>query len=93
MPQAHRIALGGSWVQPAPPNQGGQHRASPQPSAMHSAGVPFWQESAAGQQVFYDPQQMYTAVPGEWIGVLAVPGQVLPSNVLLLGASKQPARC
>ena len=70
MPQAQRAAPAGTWAQPPPPRQAFQHRASPQraspqPEAMHSAPAPFWQESAASQQVFYDPQQMYTAVPGE----------------------------
>ena len=32
---------------------------------MHPAAMPFWQEGTASQQVYYDPQQIYTAVPGE----------------------------
>ncbi|CAL5220929.1 g3027 [Coccomyxa viridis] len=65
MQQAQRAAPAGSWAQPAPPRQGFQQRASPQPQAMHSAAAPpFWQENTASQQVFYDPQQVYTAVPG-----------------------------
>ena len=66
MQQAQRAAPAGSWAQPAPPRQGFQQRASLQPQAMHSAAAPpFWQENTASQQVFYDPQQVYTAVPGE----------------------------
>ncbi len=72
MPHAQRAAPAVSWAQPAPPRQGFQQRASPQPQAMHPAAGPFWQESAASQQVFYDPQQVYTAVPGEQLDISLV---------------------
>lgn len=58
----------GSWGQPGTHGQGYMPRLSPQPAA-HSAVQAFWHDAAAGspahQPVYYDPQQMYAAVPGE----------------------------
>ena len=75
MPRVQHAAPASNRVQPAPPRQGFQQRVSPQPQAVHPAAVPFWQESAASQQVYYDPQQVYTAVPGERPDIVLVLSQ------------------